>query len=274
MSKRPGLGAGRRAGRTKLTVISLRHKFIFARPPKVASTSMLASLLPSLAQEDVVISDPWDRSRPWADDDQFGAIPFRNARCFPGLSDMRGGQSHIPPERIRRHVPERLWDECFKFTVVRNPWDWFVSLYIWKMRSDWPMHRLRDLRSGNRSLGAVLRTRYRLLRTLPNHALGRHPRNIEFMLKRKWFAELIDQLPAFYFLDGHPWADYCIRFEHLQRDYDELCRRLSLPRKRLPRTKNLPRDDGEGYRGFYTDWSREHIAGKLQRIADAFGYRF
>ena len=235
---------------------------------------MLAALLPSLAEEDIVISDPWDRSRPGADHDQFGAIPFRNARFFPGLSDLRGGQSHIPPEKIRKHVPESLWDECFKFTVVRNPWDWFVSLYCWKIRSDWPMHRLKDVRSGNRSLRSVLRARYRLFRALPNHVPGRHSQNVEFMLHRKWFAELIDDLPAFYFLDGQPWADCYLRFENLQRDYDELCRLLSLPRQRLPRTKNLPRDDGEDYRDFYTDWSKEHIAGKLHRIADAFGYRF
>ena len=28
------------------------------------------------------------------------------------------------------------------------------------------------------------------------------------------------------------------------------------------------------YRDYYTDWSREHVAGALQQIAAAFGYRF
>ena len=269
-----GLRAERWRRGTKLTIISHRHKFIFVRPRKVASTTIMASLLPSLAEEDVVISDPWDQSCPSMDDDQFGLIPLRAAHGFSGLAQLRGGQRHIPPEAIRKNLTESQWDEYFKFTVVRNPWDWFVSLYCWKIRSDWPRHRLRDIRSSLRSPRTVLRARYRLYRASSNYAPGRHPQNVEFILKRKWFAEFMDDQPAFYFLDGSRYADYYIHFENLQRDYDEVCRLLQLPRRRLPRTHNRVRDGNKGYHNYYTDWSRDYVARQSHQIIDAFGYRF
>ena len=221
-----------------------------------------------------IISDPWDQSCPDMDDDQCRLIPLRDAHFFSDLTQMRGGQRHIPPETIRKNLTKSLLDEYFKFTVVRNPWDWFVSLYCWKVRGDWPRYRLGGGPAGHRSLRGLLRTRYRLCRSWPNYALGRHRRNVELILKRGWFARFISDLPGFYFLDGRRYADYYVRFEHLQRDFDEVCRRLQLPRRPLPRTKNRLRDANDHYRDYYTDWSRAQVAGQLQPIIDAFGYRF
>lgn len=249
-----------------MSIISHRHKFIFVRPRKVAGTSILAALSPLCAAGDVIVKPPLDNYFPAVDEDRFAIAP-RNVQVFPELR-VRGAQCHILPETIRRTAAPGAWDEYFKFTVVRNPWDWLASLYRWKIGGDWPAQKP----SIHRARRGFLRSRYRLYRTLPNYLLGRHRQNVEFILKRRWFADLLADQPAFYFLDGRPYADYYIRFEHLQQDFTEVCRLLQLPWRRLPRTKSrLP---GSDYRDYYTDWSREHVAGALQQIAAAFGYRF
>ena len=257
-----------------MSIISHRHKFIFVCPRKVATTSILASLAPRCAAADVIVGDPWTVSVPEVDDDEFRMPQSRNAHLFPGIAGLRGGQRHLLPATIRQTVEAGVWDDYFKFTVVRNPWDWFVSMYCWKVRGDWPRYRQGGGGVGHRSLRGFLRTHYRLYRSWPNYALGRHRRNVEMILKRGWFARFMSDLPGFYFLDGQRYADYYIRFEHLQRDYDEVCRRLQLPRQRLPRTKSRLREGGDDYRDYYTDWSRAHVARELAPIIAAFGYRF
>ncbi len=257
-----------------MTILSHSRKFIFVSERRAASTSISASLSPLCADDDVVVArDSLDAYAPEYDEDDFGSIRPRNELVFRDVLPMtrKGpGSRHILPGDIRKVVGDRVWDEYFKFTVVRNPWDWFVSLYCWKLRGDWPQQG----RSHHQSLRGYLRSRYRLYRTLPNHALGRHRANVELILKRGWFAAFLSEVPAFYCLDGRPYADYCIRFENLQQGYDEVCRRLRIPCRPLPRTKNRVRGGNRGYREYYTDWSREHIARQCRPVIDAFDYRF
>lgn len=253
-----------------MTIVSHSRSFIFVCPRKVASTSLMISLTPLCTDEDVVVTDFLDKSFYGLDSTEFILPPVRNARSLIDLDKMTGGQRHIRPERIRETLGDRVWDEYFKFTVVRNPWDWFVSLYCWKLGGDWLLQR----RSHHRSLLGFLRSRYRLCRLEPNYLLGRHRANIEIILKRGWFDSFLSDASAFYFMDGRPYADYHIRFEKLAQDYDEVCRRLRLPRRPLAKTRDKTRDKTIEYREYYTDWSRECIARQCRPIIDAFGYRF
>ncbi len=260
-----------------MTMISHSHKFIFVRPLKVASTSILASLAPLCQDEDILIIDPaLDAFDPDVDADDIGEVRMRNAHVFADLAVGRQKRGvHIPPERIRKAVGDRVWEEYFKFTVVRNPWDWFVSLYYYKLRNDWPrrIHDARKAVSPRRRLVGV-RTSYRLRRALPNFELGRHKENIEFILKKHWLAKQLAAMPTFYFYAGRRYAAYYIRFENIEHDYDEVCRRLHLPRQSLPKRKNKVRDKNSDYHEYYTDWSREYLARQCRQIIDSFGYRF
>lgn len=253
-----------------MTIISHSRNFIFVCPRKVASTTLMLSLTPVCTDEDVIVRDVLDTSSRDLDSTEFDLPQVRNAHTLVDSDRITGGQRHIPPERIRKTVGDRVWDEYFKFTVVRNPWDWFVSLYCWKLGGDWLLQR----RSHHRSLLGFLRLRYRLCRTGPNYLLGRHRANVEIILKRGWFDPFISEVTAFSFLDGRAYADYYIRFERLAQDHGEVCRRLRLPRHPLPKTRDKTRDRNREYREYYTDWSREYIARQCRPVIDAFGYRF
>ena len=253
-----------------MTMISHSRKFIFVRPYKVASTSILTSLAPLCKDDDVLVIDPvLDAFDPTVDDDG-GELRMRNAHVFADLSVSRMSRGvHILPERIKKTVGDGVWDEYFKFTVVRNPWDWFVSFYYYRIRVNWP----KDILAARRLL-IDARTRYRLRRVLPNFEIGRHKENIEFILKKNYFAKQIAAMPKFYFVDGRQYAAYYIRFENLDRGYDEVRRLLQLPRQSLPKRKSRTREKKSDYRDYYTDWSRAYIARRFRQIIDAFGYRF
>ena len=104
-----------------------------------------------------------------------------------------------------------------------------------------------------------------------NH--GHKKESVELILRKDVFP-YVAEIPKFYFIDGEKYADYYIRYEGLQRDYDEVCRMLRLPRYSLPKTRDKVRKKDDDYHDYYTDWSRDYIAGLCHETIDAFGYRF
>ena len=257
-----------------MTIISHRHEFIFVRPRKVAGTSIEIALSRCCGPEDVVIPVRLDRPLRFdsaMDEDDFGIVSSQHdgAVCW-GDERGHGGGTHLPPRAIRAGIDPDVWNAYFKFTVVRNPWDQLVSRYYYRFYHRWWSARrifreTGDLRNGCR-------------RCWMQHLFkrGRHRQAMEFGLRRGLFAEHLEETPSFYFIDGDEYADYVMRFENLQRDFDEVCRRLRIPASRLPRTKNKVRPGGGrgDYRDYYTDYSREYVGVKCRRIIDAFGYRF
>ena len=255
-----------------MTIISHSRSFIFIRPRKVASTSVIASLTAHCGDDDVVIVGKRNVSfNQSMDDDEFAAIRRRNERAIP-LSPFDMG--HILPDRLRSAVGAGVWQDYYKFSVVRNPWDWFASLYNFKLVHNWRSWGALHDKKSLRGLALDARAQYRLRRATPAYKRGEHQENIEFILRKKWFEKLLVEMPAFYFIDDSPFLDYCIRFENLQQDYGEVCRRLGLPAAALPKLKTRTRRRNDDYRPYYTDWSRDYIAERCQPVIDAFGYEF
>ena len=244
-------------------IISHKHKFIFVCPRKAATTSVQISLSRSCSEDDVLIHD-----RPFSGDiysTDFGVLSARNATAFPTFTN------HTLPSKIRERIGAKIWDEYFKFTIVRNPWDLLVSFVHHKFGPDWRyIHRL-SLRQW-RHLYAVRRHFYKhRARGFFNH--GHKKESVELILRKDAFP-YVAEIPRFYFIDGEKYADYYIRYEDLQRDYDEVCRMLRLPRYSLPKTRDKVRKKDDDYHDYYTDWSRDYIAGLCHETIDAFGYRF
>lgn len=257
-----------------MTIISHQHKFIFVRPPKTASTSILVSLAPLCGDDDVLYVDQI-RDREYLDLENRYSSLVRNAHIFDNLTVAETRRSsHLTPEIIRKAVGGSVWDEYYKFTVVRNPWDWFISFYWWKM-DDWLKSELRPVRATapKASLYYALR-RWRLARQRREASRPVDRPAVERALKAGWFKERISMFPEFYFIDQNPYADCHLRFENLQPDFDLVCHRLGLSIETLPETRTGIKPKGAGYRDYYTDWSREYIARQCRRMIDVFDYRF
>lgn len=251
-------------------IISHKHKFIFIRPRKVAGTSVSIALSRSLGGSDVLLfRGPELQTTAGVDGDDFSTIRRRNEHTVGSLI------AHAPAAAIRDELGEDVWENYLKFTVVRNPWDWFVSLHIWWLRYIWDEIKVPGLRGLRRRRSSTLYRRGRtfhqaqqLLRS------GQLKESVELALRRNLYPQQLNAMEQFYFIDGSRCANYYLRFENLQEDFDGLCQWLGIEQRVLPRAKTELRKGDQPYRHYYTSFSRQRIAEHCGRVLEEFGYSF
>ena len=89
-------------------IISHEHKFIFVKTRKTASSSLEKLLSNYLGKNDILTGSINDKT--------------------PTMNISTSVNPHVPVKWIKNHYPQSF-KEYYKFTVVRNPWDYLVSLY-------------------------------------------------------------------------------------------------------------------------------------------------
>ncbi len=150
---------------------------------------------------------------------------------------------HAPLARAERVLPPELFHSLFKFAFVRNPWDRLVSWYAYILE-DQEHHR------------------HHRVRRLPDFAAylrieaGKRRRSQWWMLKNS---------------AGRLGVDFVGRFENLERDIAELCSRLGIEYRPLPRAKSSRHAP---YQTFYTPELAAFVAKHWAAEIEAFDYRF
>ncbi len=152
-------------------------------------------------------------------------------------------RTHAPLARAERFLPPALLRSLFKFAFVRNPWDRLVSWYAYILEDE-THHRHRRVRAQGDFAAFV-------------HHEARKPRRSQWWMLRNAADEL--------------GVDFVGRFEHLERDMGEVCSRLRLDYRPLPRAKSSRH---AAYQTFYTPELAEFVARHWARDVEAFGYRF
>lgn len=227
-------------------IVSHTHRFIFLKSRKTGGTSVEAALSAFCGGDDVVarVGDlHWNRTS--------DGKPVHYAR------NHKGFRPHEPALSVREKFPKEVWDEYFKFSIARNPWDRMVSLFFWRTRNPkrYPKIYLPPRKRWHTLIPAVIRE----------------------WQARRGFAEFVEDIDEtndeFYFLDGRLFVDHMIRFENLQKDFDQVCRRLGLPTGTLPRLKGGYNPKAH-YSRLYSDRSREIVARRHRNDIEQFGYRF
>lgn len=142
-------------------LISHKHRFIFIKTGKVGGTSLEMALSKFMGDEDVITPLSWtdelDRyrrgfrgaqnfERPLAalrrpkDISQWlraslrsslgdGETALRARMGFPRLY-----RNHMDAASIRAEVGDEIWENYFKFSVERNPWDKTLSQFYWDQK--------------------------------------------------------------------------------------------------------------------------------------------
>ena len=132
------------------------------------------------------------------------------------------------------------WNEYFKFTIVRNPWDMYVSFFCFEKRK----------------------------------SINYFQKNVNKKFKN-YIHKTRQKNNAYYFdKDGTPTADIYIRFENIQSDFNDFSDKLHIPREQLPFLKSEFRKDKKHYSNYYDDESIEFIEKRHKKIIDYFNYRF
>jgi len=149
-------------------------------------------------------------------------------------------------------LPREVFEKLFKFTFIRNPWDIQVSSYYHTMRE------MPDLVKEHQfeNFGDFLRW------SLDPERPYEH-----------WFEQLNQNMIDYMVnLDGGLLIDYVGRFECLEDDWGEICNRIGIPIRELPK-KRISQGRGD-YREYYDDELAALVANHYHRDIEAFGYTF
>jgi len=246
-------------------IISHKYKFIFFKPTKVAGTSVEISLARNCGDKDVIT--PLGEYSNKSDEDSYEHF----ARNYEGFF------VHIPPEEIKEKVSKKVWDSYFKFTIVRNPYDYLISRYWWEV--------------GQPSLKIKWRVRG-FLDTIVKNILK--PKNYKESSKKLWLITLnkvTEVYPLFYFKfflknlqpifinrrfyfdeAGKPYANFYIKFENLEKDFKKVCKKLGIPYSSLPKTKTKYRKSKKHFSEYYNNETSKIVAQKCKDEINYFKY--
>ena len=216
-------------------IISFRHNFIYWRPQKVGGSAVLQGLGEYCGGADIV-NYP---NEVYIEDTHFNTMHIhRSVSTGPNSRNFTKYTRHMLPDAIRE-TSKVNWDSFFKFTIVRNPWDMTVSMYWW------------DKRPGD--------TFSEWLAKGVKHDFNSPP---------IFFHE------DYYFKDGKKIADYYLRYENLESEYESVCHHIGIPYKKLPKIKHNIRIDKKHYNEYYNEADREFVAKMFPQTIKEFGYEF
>lgn len=150
-------------------------------------------------------------------------------------------KKHATALEIRESLDRDVFDSFFKFTFVRNPWDWQVSLYHFILdRPHNPGHEATKAMGGFRN----------------------------FVLSREGLT--FTQTGCLTDADGNLLVDFIGKFENLDQDFGLVCEKVGIS-ARLPHINKMQRS---GYRDYYDSETRDLTAKLYAEDIERFGYTF
>ena len=164
-------------------MISTRKKFIFIHIPKTGGNAIQRSLLP------------------YADDQLSTDNPYQDGIHRFGLTNRLGLEKHAALTAYKKALPKESFDNFYKFSCIRNPWERAISYYF-------SPHR-----------GKVVWDKDRFI-----EIIGEMP-SVSHYIK----------LPGSQNQAPDSDIDFLMRFEHLERDFEAVCSHLDIATPPLPK---------------------------------------
>ena len=222
MPPRGGGSGGRLHRRGSCPVISLKHNFLFVHIPKTAGNA-LQNVLRAHSEDRVVCTMPH----------------HDGVERFQLASDGYVLGKHSPLREYRRELGRSRFNQLFKFTVVRNPWERLISYYFSPHRgaTDWSREAFLAFVGEVRPAQYYLSTRHRAI---------------------PWLE------PAASF-------DHVVRYENLDADFEALCRLVGIPHRPLEVRNRSSRGH---YADYYDDELHSAVRNRCSWEIREFGYAF
>lgn len=216
-------------------LLSNRYQFLFVHIAKTGGTSVRAALNP-LRWRDPHYYLMWvaHRFSHWTG--------HRIGTKFPRHSKIIAAKEMLPAEHF---------EEIFKFSFVRNPWDLQVSSFhhIQRERPQF-MNGITDFKEF---------MRYKLD--------PQRPYQFHIDTSLEWQTDYLCDLR------GKLLVDFIGRYENLAEDFNSVVQRLKLPIQQLPH-KRKATDRDKDYRRYYDDETAEMVARHFARDIELLDYRF
>jgi hypothetical protein len=205
-------------------LISSKYRFIFIHVYKNAGSSITSALKPFAQNKWQKFVNPLGKIL---------GISHFDPKPYP---------SHIHATDLMSKMGRKSFDSYFKFGIVRNPWDWQVSLYTYVLGK--PSHPLHEKVKRFRNFDEYLDWRYTKPVTYQKSFL---------------FSEKNEQL-----------VDFIGRFEKLDSDFSIICSKIGINAK-LGR-RNISRI--KPYREYYNKQTIELVRKAFKPDIELFNYDF
>jgi len=152
---------------------------------------------------------------------------------------------HAPLSWYTKAYGDQVYNDYFKFTFVRNPWDLRISFKQWCANT------------GGR--------------------LGKYARQLSFSDWIKRYAVRYNPdktgvgMTQLSYLNPIKDMNFIGKFENLQEDFNIICDKIGIPQQELPR-KNATKH--KHYTEYYDEETRQIVAEKYAKDIEMFGYKF
>ena len=235
--------------------MSLRTKFIWRFLPK-KDRHLLLSLLSDIdrsAVDHILKNDSLYRSFFHKHKCIFTHIPKNAGTSVSKTLFNNNTISHTPISWFQLTEPD-LFDQYFKFCIVRNPWDRILSSYTYfksgaakKKGKDWS-----DFTNNFPTFDDFISKWLTRENT---------DRSVIFTPQYKFICDKL----------GYPCMDLIARFENLEEDFKVICSRFSINEK-LPQLNASTKR--KHYASYYSDKSRQLVEDVYSRDIELFNYSF
>ncbi len=184
---------------------------------------------------------------------------WESPRLVNGIPEMY--TKHANASQLKALYSE-YWDEYFKFSFIRNPWERMVS-----MGKSFPGHYNVKINDGKldvsgykKKFGFPLTVEYD--RRFSQRFLGGNvsPRNPDKHSEGTVYENILDEK-----------NDFIGRFENLQTDFDFVCDKLGISKHQLPHSNKTRH---KHYSEYYSGDTKKMVAKRYARDIEYFGYEF
>ena len=201
------------------------HKAIFVHIPKTAGSSIEAALNET-------------------EQTNAGAIDEATGKYYPITT---GKEKHFDARACRKHYGRKIWQNYFKFTVVRNPWQ--------RIHSWW---------WNNREITGAVSLPFSEFIHTSLESSSPLPKSLRPQVN--WITSG----------NGKVEMDYICRFESIDNDFREVCRLIRAPLVELPQVlvENRNPASRRHYTEDYDAELRKLVAAVYAEDIALFNYRF
>ena len=167
------------------------------------------------------------------------------------LAVSMGIPDHLPAQDARKLLGPTLWGEAFTFSVVRNPWDRFLSLYHYGIIS----HTFPATLTFREFVSQLESPRYKLQQRLHRAT--------------PYYFSACDYLED---ENGNLMVDYVARYESRKRDIKTIGQHIGIEDFGSVVTQEAAPD--AHYSTFYDAYSRDVVGKNFKDDIERFGYSF